>query len=136
MQKKNFNKECIKEIVDADHTLFTCYQGRRSDVEYLRDFRAHEDTINESGGEAGYSLPAARIVAREKGLNYDAALPEKKKEIMGESRSRFVSMLFVKNLDGRSHFQMKKDIHKDYVRNKKDLSPQSYTAAMLSLIHI
>ena len=40
----------MQEIVDADCALYACKQGRSSEVDYLREFKARVDTINESGG--------------------------------------------------------------------------------------
>ena len=59
----------IQEIVDADYALYGCKQGRSSEVDYLREFKARVAAINESGGRAGWSLAAAKLVAKELDLD-------------------------------------------------------------------
>ena len=88
------------------------------------------DTINESGGRAGWSLVATNLVAKEAGLDYGTANTAKKTEIMDIARQRYLTCLWVRNLDQRRHYKMKEDIRDDYVRGRVDTMPKDYVDAM------
>ena len=74
--------------MDADCALYNCRQGQRSKVDYLREFKARVDTINESGSRAGWSLAAAKLVAKELNLDYNLDDGNKKSELMTTARTR------------------------------------------------
>ena len=120
----------MQEIVDADCALYGCKQGKSSETEYLREFKARVDNINESGGRAGWSPAAANLVAKELGLDYDTAGADKKADIMSAARKRYLACLWVRNLDQRRHYKMKEDIRDDYVRGRRDTMPQDLVDAM------
>ena len=65
------------EIVTLERSLALNVQGRRSEVDYLRAFKANADAINLAGGYAGGSIAAAKLVAKEQSLNYEMADPVK-----------------------------------------------------------
>ena len=59
------------EIVTLERSLVLNVQGKRSEVDYLRAFKANANAINLAGGYAGDSIAAAKLVAKEQGLNYE-----------------------------------------------------------------
>ena len=67
----------LMEIVTLERSLALNVQGKHSEVDYLRAFRANADAINLAGGYAGGSIAAAKLVAKEQDLNYEMADPVK-----------------------------------------------------------
>ena len=55
----------LMEIVTLERSLALNVQGRWSEVDYLRAFKANTDAINLAGGYAGGSIAVAKLVAKE-----------------------------------------------------------------------
>ena len=81
------------ESVTLERTLALNVQGKRSKVDYLQAFKANADTINLTGGYAGGSIAAAKLVTKEQGFNYDAAKPVQQESIMQDATKRYLAAL-------------------------------------------
>ena len=105
-------------------------QGKRSEVDYLRAFKTNADAINLAGGYAGGSIAAAELVAKEQGLNYEAAEAVKQDAIMEEAAKRYLAALAFTGLDSTRHKSLKADVKHDWVRNNVDSLPRTYERLM------
>ena len=77
------------KIVELDKKLFTLYQGNNQSLDlYLCTHVDLCKAIKDHGGTPGYSLLAARIVAKEQGLDFDSASQEKRFEVMEDAAKR------------------------------------------------
>ena len=75
----------LMKIVTLERSLALNVQGKRSKVDYLQAFKANTAVIKLAGGYAGSSITAAKLVAKEQGLNYKAAKAVKQAVIMEEA---------------------------------------------------
>ena len=75
-----------------------------------------ERALRDGGGHPGYSLPAARIVAEEQGLDYDALTDaNKKEEIMDAAAERYLAALFFSGLNKVKYQSFKDDMHNSHI---------------------
>merc|ERR1712194_333183 len=118
------------EIVTLERSLALNVQGRRSEVDYLQAFKANADAINLAGGHAGGSIAAAKLVAKEQGLDYDAADQVKQATIMEGAAKRYLAALAFTGLNSDRHKQLKADVRHDWVRNNTDSLPRTYERLM------
>ena len=73
MQQRDGTKGKMVSIVGLDKKLFCLWQGKEQSLEsYLSAHIGLVDAIKATGGAPGYSLAAARVVAEEENIKYDA----------------------------------------------------------------
>ena len=97
----------LMEIVTLERSLALNVQGRRSEVDYLRAFKANADAIDLPGGYASGSIAATKLVAKEKILNYELAEPIKQETIMQEAAKRYLEALAFIGLNSERHKQLR-----------------------------
>lgn len=107
----------LMDIVMFEHRLTLNLQGRRSKLKYLRAFRAMAKTINMAGGYSGGSIAAAKLVVKEKHLEYKTLEGVKQAVLMKEASKRYLAALTFTSRNSEKHTQLKSDVKHDWVRN-------------------
>ena len=112
----------LVETVTLERSLALNVQGKISKIEYLRAFKANADAIDLTGGYAGGIVAAAKVVAKEQGLNYEGAEAVKQAVIMEETVKRYLAALAFTGLDSTRHKSLKADVKHDCVHNNANIA--------------
>ena len=125
--KRDGRKAKMLEVLEADKRLYTMFQGRNETLDsYLRAHVEQCEAVRDGGGHPGYSLPAARIVAEEQGLDFDALTePNKKKETMDAAAEGYLAALFFSVLNKDKYKVFKNNIYNLHVMGDSRL-PETY----------
>ena len=125
--KRDGRKAKMLEVLEADKRLYTMFQGRNETLDsYLRAHVEQCEAVRDGGGHPGYSLPAARIVAEEQGIDFDALTDDaKKKEVMDAAAERYLAALFFSGLNKDKYESFKNDMHNSHIMGGGRL-PETY----------
>ena len=94
-----------------------------SKVDYLRALKVNAGAINLAVGYTGGSMAAAKLVAKEQGLNYEAVKAVKQAVIMEEATKRYIAALAFTGLNSERHKSLKADVKHNWARNNVDSLP-------------
>ena len=83
------------------------------------------EAIRDHGGTPGYSLPAARIVAKEQGLDINSASQDKRLEIINAAAERYLVAFFFSGLNRGRYNKLKKAVHNGHILNRNPM-PETY----------
>ena len=78
------------------------------------------------GRPTSLSIAAAKLVAKEHDMNYDAAKATKQESITQEAVTRYLAALAFTGLNSERHTSLKADVKHNWVQNNVDSLPRTY----------
>ena len=125
--KRDGRKAKMLEVHEANKRLYTLFQGYNQTLDsYLRAHVEQYEAVRDRGRHPRYSLPMARIVAKEQGLDFDALTePNKKKETMDAAAEGYLAALFFSVLNKDKYKAFKNNIYNLHVMGDGRL-PETY----------